>query len=154
MKKFNLSDPTIIFSMSNSEKEELKQYLMCISLKDSTDFLFLLLDSCYHLSSHTEEDKITEKFLADPRFAIYRNILIRKADDDLTDEDWRKAETKIKKFQRAKKLNKMNGIDDSMMITDDIPFPEEEIGHVDKKIEKQKRRAVKKDMNYFSKKTI
>jgi len=161
MKRFDLTDCEYFMKLSSSDVEELKEYLLTVPLKKCINFIDLLVDKHYQLSEISKENDFVQDFLVDMRFDPYRLIIMKNMDEnenngnELTDFEWREAERQIKKFQRAKKLAKIDGKKFDVVLDIFPEYNKKITKELEEKIEKEEamakakqKKPVHKDMNW------
>ena len=103
MKKYNLNTQWVS-KLNEQELEELTNYLMTLSIKESLTFFLKVIDEEYTLCDDTIVNKKAEVFLSDKKFARLRELylaavdwdghLLNKDICDVTDEQWKELQSK------------------------------------------------------------
>jgi len=72
------------------QSDNLIKFLQIISDDEIVGYLLHVMDVEYNLSEDTKENKIVEKFLANPKFNKFRAAIMRHVDDDEAEKDKKK----------------------------------------------------------------
>jgi hypothetical protein len=69
-----------ISDLTTEQIESRKQYLLTLSIEETSDYLLYLLDEEYDLG-HGKDNKVVQDFLADQRFEKFRYFIMDQVDD-------------------------------------------------------------------------